>query len=86
LERHSDILISARHELSLPQDEARPGRIVLRYLPGAFPDIPNLQARTIRFPFYEDSGHAVSLTQPREFLDDARSWLTQSGVVTGEDE
>jgi len=86
LELHSDILISASHELSLPEEEARPGQIVLHYRPGAFPDIPNLETRTIRFPFYDSSGHAVSLTQPGEFLDDARGWLTQCGVFVGEDD
>jgi pimeloyl-ACP methyl ester carboxylesterase len=84
LERHTDILISASHELSLPQEEARPGQIVLHYHPGAFPDIPNLETRTIRFPFYDNSGHAVSLTQPEELLNDARDWLTQSGALAGE--
>lgn len=86
LGRHSDILISARHELSLPQEEARPGQIVLHYLPGAFPDIPNLETRTIRFPFYGNSGHAVSLTQPGDLLDDARGWLTRCEVLAREDE
>jgi len=86
LGRHSDILTSASHELSLPEEESRPGQIVLDYRPGAFTDLPNLETRTIRFPFYDDSGHAVSLSQPGEFLDDVASWLTRSGGLVGEGE
>ena len=86
LGRHSDILTSASHELSLPEEESRPGQIVLDYRPGAFTDLPNLETRTIRFPFYDDSGHAVSLSQPGEFLNDVASWLTRSGGLVGEGE
>ena len=85
LARHTETLISSSHEPSLPMEEARPGQIVLRFRPNTFPDIPDLETRTIRFPAYLDSGHAVSLTQPGEFLTDSNRWLTQLGVLDEED-
>jgi len=83
-ERHTDILISAEHQKSLPDQEARPGRIALHYREGAFPDIPDLSIRTIRFPIYDKSCHAVSLTQPEEFFLDIQRWLIQHGVIEEE--
>jgi hypothetical protein len=76
LARHGDILASVRHERRGP--EARPGRIVLEYLPGAFSDIPALASRTIRFPLYDSSAHAVSLTQPLELFADVGAWLQET--------
>jgi len=75
LARHSDILVAARHERRGP--EARPGKIVLEYRPGAFSDLPGLGIRTIRFPVYEHSCHAVSLTQPLDFFADVGAWLQE---------
>ena len=72
---HGDILASVRHEKH--GQEARPGKIVLEYRPGAFADIPDLAARTIRFPLYEHSCHAVSLTQPLDLFADVGAWLNE---------
>lgn len=83
-EKHTDVLISAEHQKALPTQEVRPGRIVLRYREGAFPDIPDLSTRSIRFPLYDKSCHAVSLTQPEEFFLDVQRWLIQSGVIEEE--
>jgi hypothetical protein len=86
LARHGDILASVRHERQGPED--RPGRIVLEYLPGAFADIPALASRTIRFPLYDHSAHAVSLTQPLELFADVGDWLQEtdgSGEGDGHD-
>jgi hypothetical protein len=77
LARHSDILASARHERRGPED--RPGRIVLEYRPGAFDDLPGLSSRSIRFPLYEHSCHAVSLTQPLDLFADVGAWLEETG-------
>lgn len=76
LARHSDILASVRHERRGP--EARPGRIVLEYLPGAFAELPTLTSRTIRFPLYNHSCHAVSLTQPLDLFADVGAWLQET--------
>ena len=78
LARHSDILISAQHITQ--GDEARPGEIRLYYQPSAFPDILNLDTRTIRFPKYAKSCHAVSLTQPEDFFNDVMQWLGEHGI------
>ena len=75
---HGDILASVRHEKH--GQEARPGKIVLEYRPGAFADIPDLAARTIRFPLYEHSCHAVSLTQPLDLFADVGAWLNEKGA------
>lgn len=77
LARHADVIAAARH---LRQgSEARPGAIELEYRVGAFPDIPGLVRRLIRFPDYGHSAHAVSLTQPLELFADVGDWLQQGG-------
>ncbi len=78
---HNDILASVRHEHQGP--EARPGRIVLEYRSGAFADLPDLASRTIRFPFYDHSAHAVSLTQPLDLYADVGAWLQEAGEGVG---
>jgi len=77
LARHADILASARHVRQ--GSEARPGKIELEFLPGAFADLPGLARRTIRFPLYDRSAHAVSLTQPLELYADVSAWLQEGG-------
>ncbi|MCJ7682571.1 MAG: S10 family peptidase [Candidatus Aminicenantes bacterium] len=79
LAQHDTIISAAEHD-RLPGEEDRPGRIVLHYQPGAFPDIPDLTTRSIRFPFYSKSCHAVSLTQPEDLFSDVRIWLIQNGL------
>jgi hypothetical protein len=76
LARHGDILASVRHERRGP--EARPGSIVLEYRPGAFAELPTLTSRTIRFPLYDQSCHAVSLTQPADLFADIGAWLQET--------
>ena len=78
LSRHVELLDSVNHIAG--GGEARPGQIVLTYRPSAFPDLPGLTTRTIRFPIYEKSCHAVSLTQPQELFTDVSEWLRQSGL------
>lgn len=77
---HSDILVSSRHQEQEPAGEPRPGLIILDYHSTAFPDISALDTRSIRFPFYESSGHAVSLIQPVDFFNDVSTWLTRKGI------
>jgi len=79
LARHADIVRSVRH---VPEStgEARPGKIVLDYLPAAFPDLPDIGERTIRFPLYAESCHAVSLTQPLDLYEDVVAWLAEKGL------
>lgn len=78
LARHGDILASVRHEKH--GQESRPGKIVLEYRPGAFADIPDLTTCTIRFPLYDHSCHAVSLTQPLDLFADVGAWLDEKGA------
>lgn len=78
LARHTDIVSSVQHVTT--GTEERPGKIVLYYQPSAFPDISGLTERTIRFPLYASSCHAVSLTQPAEFLADVCQWLCENGI------
>jgi len=78
LAKHAETLISAQH---ISQGgEARQGKILLNYQPSAFPDIPGLTTRTIRFPLYDKSCHAVSLTQPQELFTDVSDWLRENGL------
>jgi len=78
LARHTEILESVEHVRA--GGEARPGRIVLTYRPSAFADIAGLTMRTIRFPIYDKSCHAVSLTQPQELMMDVTNWLRENGL------
>lgn len=78
---HTDILESVSHQPEEPGSEARSGRIILNYMPDAFPGINNLHSRTIRFPLYAFSGHAVSIDQPEELFVDVFAWLENSGLL-----
>jgi hypothetical protein len=79
LAKHAEILISAQH---ISQGgEARPGKIILNYRSPAFSDIPGLTTRTIRFPLYSKSCHAVSLIQPIELFTDVTDWLRENGLM-----
>jgi hypothetical protein len=80
LAMHDDILESAQHIKHPMNGEDRPGYIVLNYHHSAFPDMQNLATRTIRFPLYASSCHAVSLTQPEELLNDVSAWLSEKGI------
>ena len=76
---HADILSGAQLDTEGPPGAARPGRIVLTYLPSTVPG-STVTTRTIRFPSYLLSGHAVTLTEPMEMLDDVIEWLASTGV------
>ena len=75
LARYDDILESVTRETRASNGEARPGAIILEYRPDAFPGIPDIGTKRIRFPLYASSCHAVSLTQPGDLLEDVTAWL-----------
>ncbi len=81
LARYADLVASANASREPAAGESRPGRIVVAYRPDAFPGLPAVGTRTIRFPPYEKSCHAVSLTQPVELFHDAAEWLRGLGFV-----
>jgi hypothetical protein len=62
-----------------PPQAERPGQIILDYRPGSVPG-SNVTTRTIRFPYYANSGHAVPMTEPGEMLDDVEAWLEKTGL------
>ncbi len=78
LARHTDLVSSVEQVTSGP--EARPGQIIVHYRPDAFPGISDLTSRTIRFPIYSQSAHAVSLTQPLDLYQDVSIWLKEHGI------
>jgi hypothetical protein len=59
--------ITARLVTDQPAEAARMGEIVV--------DLPGVEVATIRFPSY-DAFHAVTQTQPAEFLADVTDWLS----------
>jgi hypothetical protein len=77
LARHTEIVQSVRW-VQEPVEEARPGRIIIEYRPAAFPDRTAPGTRTIRFPLYANSCHAVSLTQPQDLYQDVSAWLAEN--------
>jgi hypothetical protein len=76
---HTDMLADVQLDPEGPPGAARPGRIVLTYLPSAVPGSA-VTTRSIRFPGYLLSGHAVTMTEPTEMLDDVIAWLASTGV------
>jgi hypothetical protein len=76
---HSEILSGSELDAAGPPGAARPGQILLTYLPSSVPG-SSVTTRTIRFPGYALSGHAVTLTEPAEMLDDVIDWLESTGV------
>jgi len=76
---HSDILYSSIHAPTEPLGAARPGQIHLNYRASSVPGTA-VTTRFIRFPRYTKSGHAVTLTEPEEILDDVKIWLGRTGV------
>lgn len=77
LSYHFDILTASDHDTSFWLGDERAGRIILHYRSNVYPDQPNLQTRTIRFPFYNKSGHAVSLSEPLALFNDVSAWLNE---------
>ena len=81
LARHDDILESVTRVKEALPGEARPGSIILTYRPDVFPGMEASRTRSIRFPLYASSCHAVSLTQPEELLADVTDWLKKNGII-----
>lgn len=75
---HTSKLNSSILDAVGPPQAERPGQILLDYKPGSVPG-SNVTTRTIRFPRYTNSGHAVPMTKPGEMLDDVISWLEKTG-------
>jgi hypothetical protein len=82
---HTDMLYGTEHDTAGPPGAARPGRIRLRYKPSVVPGA-SVEERSIRFPFYAESGHAVTLTEPEEILADVIAWLRQTGLSVTDSE
>jgi hypothetical protein len=80
LARHTETLAGVQYERDQPGGAARPGRIVLDYRSDASPAA--IGTRTIRFPAYAASCHAVSLTQPNDFYRDVATWLGEAGLAS----
>lgn len=76
---HSSILSGSFHDTSGPPGTSRPGQILLTYRPSSVPG-SSVTNRTIRFPPYSISGHAVTMTEPLEMLDDVTDWLESTGI------
>ncbi|MFC2157789.1 hypothetical protein ACFLT9_08135 [Acidobacteriota bacterium] len=79
LAKHTDYLSSVQHDTDGPPGATRPGQMKLNYLSSSVPG-SNVTQRTIRFPYYSNSGHAVTLTEPAEMLSDVIEWLRNTGI------
>ncbi len=76
---HTSKLNNSTFDSVGPPQAERPGQIILDYKPGSVPG-SSVTIRTIRFPRYADSGHAVTMTEPAEILDDVTVWLEKTGL------
>jgi len=83
LGRHTDILSRSEFVAAGPIGAERPGQIVLTYRPGSVPG-SSVVSRTIRFPRYTQSGHAVTMIEPGEMLEDVIAWLWSTGLPVEE--
>lgn len=75
-------LAAVELDLSTEQGLARPGHIDVTYLPeskGA-----SAPTRRIRFPTYENAGHTVAASSPRELFDDVRAFLCTSAAPSSQ--
>lgn len=64
---HRELLSGLRLDRHSPSTARRPGRLVLTYRDGS--------TRTVRYPRYASSGHAVALGQPGALMRDVAGWL-----------
>jgi hypothetical protein len=76
---YTSILSGSVHDTAGPPGAARPGQILLTYRPSTVPG-SSVTNRTIRFPLYRWSGHAVTMTEPMEMLEDVIAWLRDTGI------
>lgn len=76
---HTSKVFRSTHDTQGPSMAVRPGQILLEYQPGSVPG-SSVTSRTIRFPKYTQSGHAVTMTEPKEILDDVIDWLSKTGM------
>jgi hypothetical protein len=77
LASHTDLVQSVSNSNGLKHDST----ITVQYRPNAFEDIPGLQQRSIFFPYYSQSCHAVSLTEPQKLYNDVFNWLNDNGFI-----
>jgi hypothetical protein len=80
---HTEMLLDSRHDTAGPEGATRPGQILLDYRPSVVPG-SDVRSRAIRFPYYAQSGHAVTLTEPAEILSDVIEWLGRTGLPTSD--
>ncbi|MBN1273819.1 MAG: hypothetical protein JXB26_16245 [Candidatus Aminicenantes bacterium] len=76
---HTSKIVRSTHDAEGPLHAVRPGRILLEYRAGSVPG-SSVTTRTIRFPRYSRSGHAVTMTEPGEILNDVILWLAGTGL------
>jgi hypothetical protein len=79
LAMHTDVLSGAQLDDAGPPGAARPGQIFLTYRLSTVPG-STVTSRTIRFPRYLMSGHAVTMTEPQEILEDVTAWMAATGA------
>jgi hypothetical protein len=79
LAMYTSILNGSYHDTAGPPGATRPGQIILSYRPSSVPGSA-VTSRTIRFPLYSLSGHAVTMTEPIQMLEDVIAWLRDTGI------
>jgi len=77
---HTDILSGAQLGVAGPPQAERPGQIVLAYRPSTVAGFSGT-TRTVRFPRYPRSGHAVTMTESLDILQDVMAWLEATGLA-----
>jgi hypothetical protein len=70
-----EAIVEVKTDLETANGEARPGHIEVTYR-----NLVGSNVRRIRFPTYENAGHQVANSSPRELLEDVRQFLCASGA------
>lgn len=83
LAAYTSIVSSVVHDTASPTAEQRRGEVRIAYKANIYNETLPAVTKTIRFPFYAQSGHTVSLFQPAELFADVKSWLGSSIVSAG---
>lgn len=78
LELHGDLVDKIDWETA-PRDENedRAGWLTVHYSDLSYAGRGANQVREVRFPYYEKSCHAVEITEPEEFVEDVRQWMSE---------
>lgn len=73
------VITDARYRSDLDVNTPRPGWMEVTFVEGEYSQ--EAMTRVIRMPVYSDAGHMVPMYQPRDFMEDVRAFLVDTGLA-----